>query len=146
MRAAVFVILAACGHPAPPTGAGSAARPPADAAIDAPVTLDQDLAKLAERALALYEAVGAAFATAGENCAAATTALDELATTYGDVVAANAKVMKDHRAKELRAALAPHQDRFDAAAKAIMTSKTIAKCAPEKAFEHAFDRLMESPP
>lgn len=148
-RLLVAVAVAACGHPppAPATGSGSAApATPVDAAIDAPLTLDQDLAALAVRALALYEAVAVAFSAAGTECPVATTKLDELATAYGDVVAANAKVMREHRAKELRAALLPHQARFDAAAKTIMESTTMRTCAPNKAFEQAFDRLMESPP
>lgn len=145
--AALAAVAAACGHPPPPTATGSgSATAPADAAIDAPLTLDQDLAALAVRALALYEAVAAAFTAAGTDCATATAKLDELATTHGEVVTANAKVMRDHRAKELRAALLPHQERFDAAAKTIMESSTMRTCAPDKAFEQAFDRLMESPP
>lgn len=90
----------------------------------------------------MYEAVAATFTATSEDCTAATAKLDELATSFADVIAANAAVMKSHRAKELRAALAPHQERFDVAAKSIMSSKTLTTCSSDKAFEHAFDRLM----
>ncbi|MCX5745282.1 MAG: hypothetical protein NT062_22630 [Proteobacteria bacterium] len=147
MRRLLITALAcaACGHPTATPTTGSATATPT-APLDAPRALDQDLPRLAALALALYEAIAAAFVTTGVACDAATTQLDALATTFADVTAANAKVLREHRGKELRAALDPLQDRFDAAAKAIMSSPTLATCAPDKAFETAFDRLLEPPP
>ncbi len=142
------IVLGACGHPVAPeqhSGGSHVAPPPSDAAPAQP-PLDQDLPRLAARALELYAAVAAAFATAGEDCAAATVQLGKLATTYADVVDANARVLHAGRARELRDALAPHQDAFDAAAQAIVKSATLAKCAPDHAFEQSFDRLVGSPP
>jgi len=55
-------------------------------------------------------------------------------------------VLHAGRAHELRDALAPHQEAFDAAAQAIVKSATLAKCAPDHAFEQTFDRLVGSPP
>ena len=77
---------------------------------------------------------------------AATAAVHQLATQYTDVISANARVLHAGRAKELRAALEPHQDALDAAGTAIAGSKTMASCAPDKAFENAFDGLVGAPP
>jgi hypothetical protein len=117
----------------------------ADAGVDA-APLDQDLQRLAERSLAMYQAVAKAFAASGEDCKAATSQLGQLATQYRDVVTANAKVLKDGRAKQLRAALDPHNDEFDRAAKAMMQSPTMSKCSQDRAFARAFDELLEAPP
>jgi len=138
-----------CGSaraPVPPPTTGSAA--PADAALapDAPLALDRDLPRLAERAVRLYEDVVARFRVVGEDCAAATTALRELQGTYADVVAANAKVLHEGRGRDLKAALAPHDARFDAAAKQLVASPTLARCATDAAFAQAFDDLVGAPP
>ena len=65
-----------------------------------------------------------------------------------DVVAAIPRVLHAgrERAKELRDALAVHQDAMDAAAQSIVKSKTMATCSPDHAFEQTFDRLVGSPP
>jgi len=143
----IALVAAACGHPAPaPVPLGTSTHQPAvaDASIDAP--LDQDLPQLAKRATALYEEVARVLAAAGEDCAAATTKLSGLRQAYADVVAANAKVLHDGRARELRAALEPHADALDAAAKAIVESKTMATCSPDHVFTDAFDNLVGAPP
>jgi hypothetical protein len=125
---------------APPPVAPIDAGPPADAR-----PLDQDLARLVERSLAMYGDVAAAL-TASTDCAAVSERLRQLATAYRDVVAANAKVLHDGRARELRAALDPHGDAFDASARAIVQSPTMAKCSQDRSFAKAFDELLEPPP
>ena len=146
--AIVVSMVVACGHPTPPEQHPVApvhVVAPADAPPALP-PLDQDLPRLAARALELYTAVAAAFDKAGADCAAATTQLAQLEKTYADVVAANARVLHAGRARELREALAVHQEPFDAAAQSIVKSKTMATCAPDHAFEQTFDRLVGSPP
>jgi hypothetical protein len=139
--------LAACPQPAPaPISTTTPVAPivVADAGPDAP--LDRDLSRLAARATKLYQDVAAAFTEAGADCAAASSKLGALQTTYADVVAANAKVLHEGRARELRVALEPHSDALDAAAKAIVESKTMSKCSPDKSFTDAFDNLVGAPP
>jgi hypothetical protein len=136
-----------CGTPARPAGggAGSATPPPAAGSADA-AGLDRDYPRLAERAVQLYEAVAEAFRAAGQDCPQATQRLGGLAATYRDVVAANAKILHEGRARELKQALARHGDRFDAAAKAIVESPTMARCAEDPPFTKAFDDLVGAPP
>jgi hypothetical protein len=145
--AVVIALLACagCGNP----GAGKPASGPAAAATDAGVDalpLDRDYGRLAERGVALYEAVAAAFRAAGEDCAKATARLGELAAAYRDVVAANAKVLHEGRARELKRALVKHDDLFDAAARSIIESPTMARCSEDPAFTKAFDELVGAPP
>jgi hypothetical protein len=140
--------LACSGSPpAPPR----ATPPPVAIVIDAGPPpdarpLDQDLPQLVERSLAMYRNLAAAFAASGPDCAAATARLGELATRDRDVVAANAKVLHDGRAAELRAALERQGAAFDESARAIMQSPTLASCAQDPAFAKAFDRVIEPPP
>jgi hypothetical protein len=151
---ALLVAAAGCPRPAPPpprpaeptAGSGSAVAQPPPVDAGPPGALDRDLPRLATRATKLYQDVAAAFGTAGEDCAAATARITALQTEYADVVAANAKVLHDGRARELRAALEPHAEALDAAAKAIVDSKTMRKCSPDRAFADAFDKLVGSPP
>ncbi|HSK01489.1 MAG TPA: hypothetical protein VK932_09620 [Kofleriaceae bacterium] len=139
--------LAGCGNPGPgkPATAGPAAQP-ADAGVPDALPLDRDYDRLAVRAVALYEAVAEAFRAAGEDCERATARLGELAAAYRDVVAANAKILHEGRARELKRPLAKHGDRFDAAARAIMGSEAMARCAEDPAFTNAFDDLVGAPP
>jgi hypothetical protein len=136
----------AAAAPAPPAAstADAGARPPAAAAADA-APLDQDLPRLVERALAMYRDVAGALAASANDCAAATARLRELSGRYRDVVTANAKVLRDGRARQLRAALEPHGDEFDAAAQSVVQSPVMAKCAPDPAFGKAFDELLAPP-
>lgn len=146
LAALCVVGLAACppaATPPPPVKPTPPVAPP-DAAPT--VALDQDLPRLAQRATSLYQEVAAAFASAGGDCPAATTRLRALQQTYADVVTANAKVLHDGRARELRAALEPHAETLDAAAKAIVDSKTMAACSPDRAFTDTFDELVGAPP
>jgi uncharacterized protein (DUF4415 family) len=149
------LVAAACGSCSSPTtpkvptpGSG---HPPADAAPAVVVPadaapLDHDLPRLAERSVKLYQDVVAAFQAAGEDCSSAATKLNELRQTYADVVTANATVLHENRARELREALKPHEAQLDAAAKAIMESKTLSKCAQDGTFARAFDELVGAPP
>lgn len=157
MRRVLLFVLLGCGPKSAPT---TPPPPPPDASIDAAVVigpdatvapsstapLDRDLPRLALRSVGLYEAVVATFRTAGANCPAATTRLGELRTEYADVTAANAKVLHEGRARELKVALAKHDDKLDAAAKEIVASQTLAKCTSDRAFTKAFDDLVGAPP
>lgn len=144
----IALVFAACGAPAPVPQPRPPTNPPPTATLDAgpPLPLDRDLPLLAQRSTRLYQDVVAVFANAGGDCAAATTKLGALQTTYAEVVAANAKVLHDGRAREMRAALEPHADALDAAAKAIVESPTMSKCSPDHAFTDAFDNLVGAPP
>lgn len=144
----LVLLLAACGPSAPaqPT-TPPPPPPPVDAApVESTTELDRDLPRLAERATRLYQDVAQAFATAKEDCPAATAKLVELQRTYADVVTANAKVLHEGRARELRAALEPHAEALDAAAKAIVESPTMSKCSQDRQFTDVFDQLVGAPP
>jgi hypothetical protein len=110
-----------------------------------PLPLDEDLPRLADRSVALYEEVARAFAIAGKDCAAAATTLRAMQPAYADVVAANAKVLHAGGARALRDALDRFSERFDAAAKSIATSTTMAECQDDREFTDAFDRLVGAP-
>jgi hypothetical protein len=141
----VAAALACSGRSNSPPPAPPAARVvPADAAVET-APLDQDLPRLVERSLALYQDIVKAFTASGEDCAGAGARLHELTARYRDVVTANAKVLHDGRAKELRAALDPHSDAFDAAAAKVVQSPTMAHCAQNREFARAFDELVASP-
>ena len=152
MWVALVVACWGCSSPTPkgPTTGSGSSVPPRDAAVvlapDAPLPLDRDLPRLAQRGVKLYQDVVAVFQAAGEDCSTAATRLAELGTTYKDVTAANATVLHEGRSKELRAALAPYEQQFETAARAIMESKTLSKCAQDGTFAHAFDQLVGAPP
>ena len=143
----IAVAVACSGKPPPPAQpvASTPAPAVADAGVDA-APLDQDLPRLAERSLAMYRDVASALAASGEDCKAATDKLGQLAAGYRDVVTANARVLHDGRAKQLRAALDPHSEDFDRSAQAIMKSPTMSKCSQDRGFARAFDELLEAPP
>jgi len=146
LRAMWIALAIAC------SGRSTASRPPAqpapvaaaDAAVDA-TPLDQDLPTLVERSLAMYQEVAKAFAASHGDCAAATARLRELTGRYRDVASANAKVLQDGRDKELRAALGPRGEQFDAAAAAVVQSPIMSKCSHDPAFGKAFDELVAPP-
>ena len=145
LRALWIALAIACSGrpPAPPPAqpAPVAAADPAAAATP----LDQDLPKLVERSLAMYRDVASAFAASHDDCAAATARLRELTARYRDVALANAKVLHDGRDKELRAALGPRGEQFDAAASAVVESPIMSKCSKDRAFGKAFDELVAPP-
>jgi hypothetical protein len=141
---AVVVVAACASKPAPvPVEPGTTHAPPPPAQ---PVALDRDYGKLAERATQLYRDVAGVFAAAGEDCPAAAQKLAELHDSYADVVAANEKVLHEGRARELRSALAAHEQDLDASARAIVESSTMATCSQDRAFTDAFDDLVGAPP
>lgn len=150
IRLVWVALVASCGghpQPQPPPPHPGSAVVAGDAAV--PVVaepLDQDLYKLAERSVQLYQDVVRTFEAAGEDCAAAAGKLAGLQRTYAEVVTANAKVLHDGRAQNLKVALKHYDDQLDAAAKAIMGSKTLAKCSTDAAFAQAFDLLVGAPP
>lgn len=146
LLALCVVGLTACPPAAAPVEPTKPTQPIAPPDAAPMVALDQDLPRLAQRATKLYQNVAEAFATVGVDCAAATARLRALQQTYADVVTANAKVLHDGRARELRAALEPHAEALDAAAKAIVDSKTMANCSPDRAFTDSFDDLVGAPP
>lgn len=140
----IALAIACSGRAAAPPPAQPAPVAPADAAADA-TPLDQDLPKLVERSLAMYQDVARALAASHDDCAAATARLRELAGRYRDVAVANAKVLHDGRDKELRTALGPRGVEVDAAAAAVVESPLMSKCSRDRAFGKAFDELVAPP-
>jgi hypothetical protein len=141
-----LVVVAGCDRrPAPTPAPIQTVTIDAALPLDAP-GLERDLPQLALRSLSLYQEVVAAFAAAGEDCAAAASQLGGLRERYRDVVTANEKILRDGRARELRAALAPHEEQFDTSAKAIVQSATLSACSQDAAFARAFDQLVGAPP
>ena len=143
----LLIATLGCGHAATPPGpAPGATRAPLDAAVprDAPA-LDDDLPRLAARSLRLYQDL--AQAVGGSGCAEVAAKVDALATAYGDVIAANARVLHagHERIAALKLALEPRQADFDAAAKAIADAPVLAQCAQDAAFAKAMDRLVGEP-
>ena len=140
----IALAIACSGRSPGPTPAQPAPGAAADAALDA-TPLDQDLPKLVERSLAMYQDVAKAFGASRDDCAAATARLRELTGRYRDVALANAKVLHDGRDKELRAALGPRSGELDAAAAAVVQSPIMSKCSQNRAFGKAFDGLVAPP-
>jgi ABC-type transporter Mla subunit MlaD len=151
MRCGVIAIagaIACSARPPPPQPAEPKPGPAtssAAASSDAP-TLDQDLPRLVARSLAMYQDVAQALAASGNDCAAAIDKLRPLAGTYREVVRANAKVLHDGRARQLKAALDPHDEEFGRLAQAIVQSPTVAACSTDPAFSRAYDELFAAPP
>ncbi len=141
----LVVVAFGCGHaaPAPPGHGTAAASGTPDAAVDAPLALEDDLPRLAERAVALYTDWKAALDEAGTDCAAAAARLNALADRNADVIAANHKLYRGSRAKvtKFRAELEKHQAELDAAAKAIAEAPAMTACSADDAFARALDRL-----
>ena len=157
MRLLLLIALGACGPkssppvtPPPPPDAAQQTDAPVAAVSDAPPApsgpLDRDIPRLAQRSVALYEAVVAAFRAAGADCTAATKRLGELRTEFSEVTIANTKVLHEGRARELKIALAKYDDKLDAAAREIVGSQTMSKCTSDRAFTRAFDDLVGAPP
>ncbi len=142
--ALLATIAIGCGHPdARASPAHASAPATADAAIDAPLALEDDLPRLAERAVTLYRDWKLAFEQAGTDCAQATAKMNAIADANADVIEANRNIYaRGHeRVKALRAELAKHQAELDAAAQAIMQSQTLATCSMDPAFARALERL-----
>jgi len=144
----VIWLVAAVACSARPQPAAPPPPPPAaiaDAGAVEVAPLDQDLPRLVERLLAMYRDVDRAFAASGEDCAAATARLRELAGRYRDAATANAKVLHDGRDGELRAALGTRSEAFDEAAAAVVQSPAMSRCGRDAAFAKAFDALVAPP-
>jgi len=136
-----------CGNSKPPvTGGSGSGSGSAESEPPGPPGLDHDYEQLADRAVKLYEDVAELLRTVGEDCEQATTKLNELSAANRDVIAANSKILREGRAKEIKKALAKQEDRFNAAAKVIMESQTISRCAHYSSFTKAFDELVATPP
>ena len=132
-----------CGHPSAPANPGRGSAAPADASVDAPIALENDLPRLAERAVKLYAQWSAALQEAGADCAVATTKMNAIADANADVIDANRKLLRGdrERVKAMRAELDKHQVELDASAKAIVESPTMQKCSQDPGFAKALDRL-----
>jgi hypothetical protein len=141
-------LVIGCGHPSAPAapnpgGRGSNTSSVAADAVETPVALENDLPRLAERAVKLYLDWSVALREAGNDCAQATTKLNAIADANADVIEANRKVLRGDRAriKALRAELDKHQADLDASAKSIFESPTMKKCSTDPGFAKAADRL-----
>jgi hypothetical protein len=139
----LFAFALGCGHPSnTPTTTPVTPAAPADAA-PAETKLDDDLPKLAERAVKMYQDWEHAFAEAGTDCATATTKMSALANANADLIAANQRLARSghEKIKAARAELDKHADQIDPAAKAIMQGPTMSACSGDAAFNKALDRL-----
>jgi hypothetical protein len=148
---AIFVL--GCGHAAPspqptPVGQTHVVRAIDAGAVSDAAALEDDLPRLAGRAVALYQAWQKALVDAGEDCAKATANLNAVADQYADVIAANERILKGGHDKiaALKQALAAHEQEMDTAAEGIMHSKALATCTQDRAFVKALDRIGGSPP
>ena len=144
-RWVLLAMIAACGHaatPAPQPPVGTTHAAPADAP-PGPPPLEDDLPRLADRAVQFYAQWQQAMADAGQDCAAATRKINTVADANADFIAANAKIEKagHDRIVALRQALEPHATELDASAKAIVQSPAMAACHDNADFAHAIDRL-----
>ncbi len=144
------IVALGCGHPAAHPTPIASSRPAiaTDAAVgDAPPpALADDLPRLATRAVDLYHQLQHVIESSAD-CATATTALNRLADSFADVIAANAHIVHAGHDKvvQMRAALAPHEADLDAAAKAISVAPLLGNCAQDAGFAKAFDRLVGEP-
>ena len=142
--AALFVV--ACGHSARVSPPQQPVAHTPDAAVDAPgKPLDEDLARLAQRAVKMQQDLLAALESTGTNCAAAAAKINAIADANTDVTAANAKIAHagHDRIKQLRDALAPYEADLDKSAHGIADAITASNCAGDAAFSRAFDRFAE---
>jgi hypothetical protein len=154
MRRALLLAIAACGHPTPPAQPQPMPAPraldAAPAAPDAPRALEDDLPRLAGRAVHLFEDWHKALDDAHGDCAAAAKNVDAVADTYADVIVANTRVLRGGHDKvvALKAALAPYDQRMDAAAAGIAADlqALLAKCPNDAELGHALDRVGGTPP
>ncbi len=137
----------ACGHPPAPATQPTephvaVAAPPPDAA-PAPRELDDDLPRLADRAVKLYTDWQRAFADAGSNCADATVRMNALVEANADLIAANRRLVRagHDKIKAARAELEKRSAEIDPAAQAIMTGVTMSACKQDAAFNAALEQL-----
>lgn len=112
-------------------------------ATPAPLPLDEDLPRLADRAVKLYVDWQRAFGEAGTNCADAAARMNALADSNADLIAANQRLSKSghEKIKAARAELEKRSAEIDPAAQAIMTGPTMSACQSDAAFNTALERL-----
>lgn len=149
-RLALILVVVGCGSkPSAPSnpdrpalGSGSAQGSTGEPAAtpDAPLTFDRDYPRVVEAAIAMYSDLHAALAATTE-CAAATAALGTVQAQYAELIAANATIAREGRIGELKVALAPREEQFAAAAKAVMELPVLPACAKDAGFTRAFGRL-----
>ncbi len=144
-RWVILAIGVGCGHtaaPAPraPVGTTHAAR--VDAAPSAPA-LEDDLPRLADRAVKFYADWQQVMTSVGSDCASATVKINALTDANADFIAANAKVASagHDRVVALRQALEPHAVELDESAKAIVQAPAMAACHDNADFARAIDRI-----
>jgi hypothetical protein len=134
-----------CGHPAAPASQPTTPQPAVVVAPDAaaPLPLDEDLPRLADRAVKLYQDWERAFSAAGTNCADAATRMNALAEANADLIAANQRLSRagHEKIKAPRAELEKRSAEIDPAAQAIMTGPTMSACKSDAAFNTALERL-----
>ncbi len=144
-----LVLLVACGQKtstpanpdhAPAGSGGATLGEPVAATPDAPLPFDRDYPRIVEAAITMYGELHAALA-ATTDCVVATTALGTVQTKYADLIAANATIAREGRIAELKTAMAPREEQFAAAAKAVMELPVLPACAKDSAFTRAFGRF-----
>jgi hypothetical protein len=140
-----LAIMFGCGHAAPapsspPTTIGTSHAAPPQAT---PAALEDDLPRLAERAVKFYADWQHAMEESASDCTVATAKINALADANADFITANAHVAHAGHDKivQLRAALEPHAAELDASAKAIVDSPTLKACHDNVEFSHAIDRI-----
>jgi hypothetical protein len=121
---------------------GATHAAPADAPA-APPALEDDLPRLADRAVKFYSEWQHALEAASSDCATATAKINALADANADFITANTHIVQagHDKAAQLHAALEPHAAELDASAKAIVQSPTMLACRDNAAFAHAIDRI-----
>jgi hypothetical protein len=156
MRRGLLLAIVACGHPAPAAQPPRPAQPirALDAApplpLDAPLALEDDLPRLATRAVHLFEDWRKALDDAHGDCTAAAKAVDAVADSYADVIAANTRVLHAGHARvvALKTALKPYDADMDAAAAGIAADlqSLVPKCESVPELGRALDRVGGAPP
>ncbi len=151
---AALVSCTCCSHAAP-TGSetGSSGAHPVAPLQSAPQqtaperALEDDLPKLAARAVAMYHAIARALAEPSPDCAAIAAKLGAIETANRDAITATAKVLHagHDKIQSLRAALEPHQAELDASAQAIAASAPMKACSNDPGFAVAIDHLLGEP-
>ena len=151
---AALVSCTSCSHAAPtgaetgPSGAHQIAAFQSAPHQRAPEqALDDDLPKLAARAVAMYQAIASSLAEPRTDCAAIAKKLGAIETANRDAITATAKVVHagHDKIQKLRAALEPHQAELDASGQAIAASAPMKACSNDPGFAVAIDHLLGEP-
>lgn len=143
-RVWLAAVALGCGQPAPPqaprTQEVRVIEP--DAGV-VPPRLADDLPALAARARLLYLDWQRAFADDTLDCATATARTTDLADRYADVIEANRELMRagHDKIKAFRAELDKYEAEIGPAARSVIESPIMSRCASDPAFARATDRL-----